>query len=72
MASLSPADTIEQYLDELFAYADVTGVAEGEHESRPCIKIYLAQDNELTRLELPEELNGYRVVVEVTGSFNKL
>ncbi len=68
----SPADTIEQHLDDLFSYADVTGVAEGAHEGRPCIKVYLSQDNPLTRLELPEELNGHPVVIEITGSFNKL
>jgi hypothetical protein len=62
---------IERHVDELFSLQDVAGVAEGLIDSRPCIKIYLTQENAETRLGLPDELDGYPVVIEVTGSFNK-
>ncbi len=71
-AAKSPAAIIEQHLDWLFAFEDVAGVAEGELNNRPCIKVFLTQENSRTRLELPETLENLPLVIEVTGSFNPL
>ncbi len=68
--STQPASVIEQHLDRLFAFEDVAGVAEGELDGQPCIKIYLVQENSASLLELPKEIDGLPVVIEVTGSFN--
>ncbi len=65
-----PGAVIEQHLDWLFEFEDVAGVAEGELDGQPCIKVYLVQENSRTRLELPDTLEGLPVVIEVTGSFN--
>jgi len=67
---INSAAVIEHHLDWLFAFEDVAGVAEGELDGQPCIKVYLVQDNSRTRLELPDTLEGLPVVTEITGSFN--
>ncbi|MBT8422368.1 MAG: hypothetical protein HKN56_05270 [Gammaproteobacteria bacterium] len=65
------AEVIEIHLDRLFGLEDVAGVAEGQLDGEPCIKIYLVQENTRTVLELPGELEGYPLVTEITGSFTK-
>ena len=67
----SVAEVIEANLDHLFSLEDVAGVAEGEVGGQPCIKIYLVQENTRTVLELPEEIDGIRLITEITGSFSK-
>ena len=67
----SIAEVIEANLDHLFSLEDVAGVAEGEVDGQPCIKIYLVQENTRTVLELPEEIDGIRLITEITGSFSK-
>ena len=67
-----PGAVIEKHLDWLFGFEDVAGVAEGELNDRPCIKLYLVQENSRTRMELPDTLEGLPLVIEVTGSFNTL
>ncbi len=68
----SAAAIIEQHLDWFFGFEDVAGVAEGELRNQPCIKVFLTQENSRTRLELPDELEGMPLVIEVTGSFSPL
>ena len=67
----SVAEVIEANLDHLFSLEDVAGVAEGEVDGQPCIKIYLVQENTRTVLELPEKIDGIRLITEITGSFSK-
>jgi len=71
-AAKSPAAIIEQHLDWLFAFEDIAGVAEGAVDNQPCVKVFLTQENSRTRLELPDELDGLPLVIEVTGSFSPL
>ena len=46
----------------------VVGVAIGMLDDKPCIRILVASDAEKVRRQLPENVEGYPVVVEVTGS----
>ena len=71
-ATTNPKAVIDQHLEWLFDFEDVAGVAEGALNNQPCIKVYLTQENSRTRLELPDELEGLPLVIEVTGSFNPL
>jgi len=71
MPAKTLSDVIAEHLDAFFALEDVAGVAEGMLDGTPCIKIYLVQANSRTSLELPDEIDGYPVVVEITGSFSK-
>ena len=56
------------------AIPGVVGVYVGlaEDERTPCLKLMLASDNEETRRAVPRELEGYRVLTEVTGEIRPL
>lgn len=45
----------------------VTGVAQGERDGKPVVEVYASRP-EVAR-ELPTELDGFPVVVTVTGPF---
>ena len=70
MPAKTLSDVIAEHLDDIFALEDVAGIAEGTLDGRPCIKIYLVQANSRTSLELPEEIDGFPLVIEITGSFS--
>lgn len=48
----------------------VSGTAIGEHRGRPCLKVYVS-DRSVGRA-LPRNVGGYPVVVETTGTFERL
>jgi hypothetical protein len=48
----------------------VTGTAVGERNGEPCLLVYVS-DGEAGR-SIPEDVGGYPVVVETTGSFRRL
>jgi hypothetical protein len=50
--------------------AGVTGTAIGEQGGRPCLKVYVS-DRDGGR-GLPRTVDGFRVVVEVTGPIKRL
>jgi len=63
--------TIEAVLaahtDSLMALPGVVGTAIGLCDGAPCIRVFLADSGAAARRRIPEELEGYRVKVEVTG-----
>ena len=67
-----PARSIDEVLaahtDSLLAVPGVVGTAIGLCEGERCIKVFLADSNTLTKAGIPSRLEGYRVVVEVTGA----
>ena len=67
-----PARSIDQVLaahtDSLLALPGVTGTAIGLSDGERCIKVFLADSNPDTKARIPSRLEGYRVVVEVTGT----
>ena len=60
---------IARNADRIMALADVVAVSESRCNDRPCIKILLAADNADTKALLPQQLEGFPVVIEVSGSF---
>lgn len=70
-----PARSIDLVLaahtDSLMALPGVTGTAIGLCDGVRCIKVLVADSNPDTRARIPSRLEGYRVVVEVTGSIIK-
>jgi hypothetical protein len=48
----------------------VSGTAVGKRHGKPCLKVYVS-DPEAGR-SIPEDVGGYPVVVETTGSFRRL
>ena len=60
--------------DRLLAIPGVVGVYIGlaEDEQTPCLKVMLAKDDEEAKRAVPNELDGYRVLTEVTGEIRPL
>jgi len=48
----------------------VTGTAIGERGGKPCLKVYVA-DRDVVKT-IPRTVDGFRVVVEVTGRIRRL
>jgi hypothetical protein len=63
------AAVIEQNVDQLMALDDVVGVGQSRCNDGDCIKVLLARDNTDTRKQLPTEIEGIPVVIEISGSF---
>jgi hypothetical protein len=67
-----PARSINEVLaahsDSLMALPGVVGTAVGLCDGERCIKVLLAESNPATKSRIPARLEGYRVVVEVTGT----
>jgi hypothetical protein len=67
MASRSIDDVLAAHSDSLMALPGVVGTAIGLCDAERCIKVLVADTSAETRGRIPRRLEGYRVVVEVTG-----
>lgn len=61
-------EVLAAYTDSLMALPGVVGTAIGLCEGERCIKVLVADSNPATRRRIPDRLEGYRVLVEVTGT----
>ena len=61
-------EVLAAHSDSLMKLPGVVGTALGLCEGERCIKILLADSNPDTKRRIPARLEGYRVVVEVTGT----
>jgi len=72
--STVPARSIDQVLaahtDSLMALPGVQGTTIGLCDGERCIKVLVADSNPATKGRIPTRLEGYRVVVEVTGTIS--
>lgn len=60
-------DVLAAHTDSLLALPGVVGTAIALCDGERCIKVMLADSNPDTRARIPPRLEGYRVVVDVTG-----
>jgi hypothetical protein len=67
-------DVLRAHDKELLAVPGVVGVFVGllEDGKTPCLKVMLAQKSAETERAIPKMLEGYPVVVEVTGEIRPL
>jgi hypothetical protein len=68
VAARSIDEVLAAHTDALLALPGVVGTAVGLCDGERCIKVLLADANPDTRSRIPPRLEGYRVVVEVTGT----
>ena len=54
------------------ALPGVVGIAQGEYEGEPCLKVFAAKKSPKLLEQIPQLLGGYRVIVEETGEFRAL
>jgi hypothetical protein len=76
MPAPSPRPLVEvlaAHTPELMAIPGVVGTAESRtSDGRPCILVMLGKASPELRAKLPSELEGWPVVVEVTGEFHAM
>ncbi len=68
VAVRSVDEVLAAHTDSLLALPGVVGTAIGLCDGERCIKVFLADSNPDTKGRIPPRLEGYRVVVEVTGT----
>jgi hypothetical protein len=61
-------EVLAAHTDSLMALPGVVGTAIGLCEGERCIKVLVADSNPAMRRRIPDRLEGYRVLVEVTGT----
>ena len=72
MTARSIDAVLAAHSDSLMALPGVVGTAIGLCEGERCIKVLLSDSNPATKTRIPARLEGYRVVVEVTGTIKPL
>jgi len=65
-------EVLKRHTDELMAVPGVVGIAEGESQGMPCIKIFAVDRNSELLRQLPDTLEGYLLQVEESGEFRAL
>lgn len=63
---------IKKHSQRLISLPGVTGIAQGEYECKPCIKVYITGKTEELKGQIPSSLEGYTVIVEESGNFQAL
>ena len=63
---------LEKYASRLIVIEGVSGVAQGTHKGKPCIKVYVVEKNPEIMRQIPASLEGYTVLVEESGKFRAL
>jgi len=61
-------EVLAAHSDSLMALPGVVGTAIGLSEGERCIKVLVADTTSAANARIPARLEGYRVVIEVTGA----
>ena len=67
MAARSIDEVLAAHNDSLLALPGVVGTAIGLCDGARCIKVLVADSSAATKAKIPARLEGYRVVVELSG-----
>ena len=72
MPRINIKEVLKKHTVELMEVPGVAGVAEGESQGRPCIKVFVVDRNTEFLRRIPSTLEGYPVQVEESGEFRAL
>ena len=66
------AEVLSEHTDSLMALPGVIGTAQGDQAGNPCVMVLVVElTDDLTR-QIPNELDGYPVVITETGEIKAL
>jgi hypothetical protein len=76
MCAAMPDETVNTALERhgrgIVSLPGVVGIAEGEADGRPCIRVFVARKTEELLGSIPQDVDGWPVIVEETGEFSAL
>jgi len=67
MAACTIEEVINEHTEELMSIPGVVGVGQGLCDTNPCIKIYVIKKTPYLDKKIPNVLDSYKVMIEVTG-----
>jgi hypothetical protein len=62
-------EILKKHTDKLMSVPGVVGIAQGEFKGVPCIRIFVVRKTSALLKHVPNQLGGYRVIVEESGEF---
>lgn len=65
-------DVLLAHRDDILAVPGVVGVGIGACSGEPCIKVFAERETEQVLADVPDTLDGYTVVIDVSGSVDAL
>ena len=63
---------LKENIDRWTAIPGVVGAGIGEFEGQPCIKVLVTEKSEQVQKRIPSQVEGFPVMVEVTGEIRAL
>jgi hypothetical protein len=66
------AEVLKEHTEELMSISGVVGIGQGLCNDKPCIKVLVIEKTPELSQEIPDNLQGYKVMVEETGEINAL
>jgi hypothetical protein len=63
---------LERHARRIVSLPGVVGIAEGEADGRPCIRVFVARKTEQLLGSIPQDVEGWPVIIEETGEFSAL
>ncbi len=72
MSTVKIREVLKRHTDELMSVPGVVGVAEGEFQGRPCIKVFVMDKTQELLRQIPETIEGFLLQIEESGGFRAL
>ena len=69
MQKRSIEDILKEHIDKLLDIPGVVGTGEGLFEDTPCIEVFVSKLTKKLKNQIPENIEGYPVIIEETGMF---
>lgn len=60
-------EVLKEHTDSLMSLPGVVGTAQGECSGQPCIKVFVVNETPDLLKQIPPDIDGYTVEVQVTG-----
>ncbi len=72
MSTEKITEVLKRHTDELMSVPGVVGVAEGEFQGSPCIKVFVMDKTQELLRQIPETIEGFLLQIEESGEFRTL
>ncbi len=72
MTAKAIEEVLKDHTEELMSLPGVTGTAQGLCDDKPCIKVYVIKKTPELDQKIPDNLEGYQVMIEETGEIKAL